>query len=202
MKTYIRKTINGYYIEFPQEIDNVYWSGKIGSTYEDFLDDKWILLSEEQVAFHVNNPSATIEQVLNMDISDSNIRTIDDAKREMINNVENYDKGPSVNSFVINTDDDRIVAWITPDKRTSYKDSIDAAEFMGIDTVTAIFEGKQISIPTQTAKTALIKIQLYADQCFIVTEMHKAAIMALDNIQDVDNYDYTVGYPERLTFVL
>jgi hypothetical protein len=52
MITYIRKNIKGYYIEFPEEIDAQYWEGKIGTTYTDFLDGKWVLLSDEQVAFH------------------------------------------------------------------------------------------------------------------------------------------------------
>jgi hypothetical protein len=45
MKTYIRKSIKGYYIEFPEPIDAQYWDGKIGTTYEDFIGDKWVLLS-------------------------------------------------------------------------------------------------------------------------------------------------------------
>jgi len=49
MITYIRKSIKGYYIEFPDEIDAEYWSGKIGTTYQDFLDGKWVKLSDEQV---------------------------------------------------------------------------------------------------------------------------------------------------------
>lgn len=47
MKTYIRKSIKGFYIQFPEEIDATYWAGKIGETYQDFLDDKWVLLSDE-----------------------------------------------------------------------------------------------------------------------------------------------------------
>ena len=60
MKTYIRKSIKGYYIDFPDEIDSEYWVGKIGSTYEDFRADKWILLSDEQLAFHTEHPNASI----------------------------------------------------------------------------------------------------------------------------------------------
>jgi hypothetical protein len=61
MKTYIRKSIKGYYIEFPEEIDATYWNGKIGTTYEDFENNKWILLSNEQVAFHETHPNASIK---------------------------------------------------------------------------------------------------------------------------------------------
>lgn len=47
MITYIKKSIKGYYIEYPNEIDSNYWKGKIGTTYEDFKNGKWIRLSEE-----------------------------------------------------------------------------------------------------------------------------------------------------------
>lgn len=84
MKTYIKKSIKGYYIEFPEEIDATYWEGKIGSTYEDFKDGKWVLLSDEQLAFHTEHPEASISEVLNMTLPEPHQRTLEDAKREKI----------------------------------------------------------------------------------------------------------------------
>jgi len=49
---------------------------------------------------------------------------------------------------------------------------------------------------------ALAQIQIYADRCYIVTETHKAEVNALEAIDDVDNYDITSGYPEKLTFTI
>jgi hypothetical protein len=46
----------------------------------------------------------------------------------------------------------------------------------------------------------LAQIQLYADQCFLVTKQHEAAVNALDSIESVDNYDITLGYPTKLVF--
>jgi len=66
MITYIRKSIKGYYIEFPEEIDATYWEGKIGSTYKDFEDGKWVPLSDEQLTFHTEHPEASVSQVLSM----------------------------------------------------------------------------------------------------------------------------------------
>ena len=66
MKTYIWKTHKGYYVEFPEEIDEQYWAGQIGTTYEDFLNGKWVLLSDEQVAFHNEHKYASIREVLNI----------------------------------------------------------------------------------------------------------------------------------------
>ena len=47
---------------------------------------------------------------------------------------------------------------------------------------------------------ALAKIQIYANQCYGVTEKHKAAVNALETVEEVEAYDFTAGYPERLTF--
>ena len=57
-----------------------------------------------------------------------------------------------------------------------------------------------ITLSVATAKLMLAQIQLYADQCFIVTKQHKAAVEALDSIEAVDNYDVTAGYPTKLIF--
>ena len=31
-----------------------------------------------------------------------------------------------------------------------------------------------------------------------VTEAHKAAVMAMDSVEDIENYDITQGYPQKL----
>lgn len=68
METYIRKNIPGYFIEFPEEIDSVYWEGKIGTTWQDFEDGKWVHLSSAQVAFYNEHPQATVKEVWDMEI--------------------------------------------------------------------------------------------------------------------------------------
>jgi hypothetical protein len=41
---------------------------------------------------------------------------------------------------------------------------------------------------------------MYAVTCTGVTATHKAAINSLDTVEEVEAYDFTVGYPEKLTF--
>lgn len=200
MKTYIRKNIKGYYIEFPEEIDAQYWEGKIGSTYTDFLDGKWVLLSDEQIAFHKANANATVEEVFNMTHVPAPVRTLEQAKEEKIRQIEEFDNSNAVNKIIIKIGENTINTWFTPEKRADYKASIDAAELLGMETVSPVFSGQSIEIPTATAKTALAQIQIYANRCYNVTENHKAAVNALDTIEAVDSYDYTIGYPEKLTF--
>ena len=201
MKTYIRKSIKGYYIDFPDEIDAQYWEGKIGSTYEDFRDDKWILLSDEQLVFHTEHPYANISQVLSMTLPEPPVRTLEEAKMEKIYQIEEYDRSDSVNSFtVILGENNTIEHWLTPDQRANYKNSVDAAKLVGLDELHPVFDGIQLTLPTQTAEMALAQIQLYADRCYIVTETHKAEVNALETIEAVDNYNIASGYPEKLVF--
>lgn len=202
MKTYIRKSIKGYYIDFPEEIDAQYWAGKIGSTYEDFRNDKWIPLSDEQLAFKEAHPNLSIKNIIEMTEPTPYIRTIDDAKREKINAIGQYDNSQNVNGFEVIFNGNSIIAWLTPAERANYRSSIDAAELVGIDNLSLYIGEMPITLPTATAKLMLAQIQLYADQCFIVTKQHEAAIEALDSIEDIDSYNNTTFYPSRLTFVI
>lgn len=46
----------------------------------------------------------------------------------------------------------------------------------------------------------LKKLEVYAKQTNNVTHQHKAEVMALTSIEDVEAYDVTKGYPEKLVF--
>lgn len=202
MKTYIKKSIKGYYIEFPEEIDATYWEGKIGSTYEDFRDGKWVLLSDEQLAFHTEHPEASVSEVLSMILPEPYQRTLEDAKREKILQIKEYDRSSNVNTFNVTLGENTISHWLTPEQRANYKNSIDAAKLLNIEEVHPVFNGTQLTMSTSMAEMALAQIQIYADRCYIVTETHKSDVNSLENIEDVDNYDITTGYPEKLNFNL
>lgn len=202
MKTYIRKSIKGYYVTFPEEIDSNYWAGQIGSTLDEFYAGKWVLLSDAQVAFHVEYPHASISEVWNMKINEyiEPERTLEQAIQEKIYQIEQYDNSDSVNSFTIVLGDNSMTAWLTPNQRANYKNSVDAAKLVGLEELHPVFNGTQLTLSTETAEMALAQIQLYADRCFIVTETHKSEVQALESIEAVDNYNITSGYPEKLTF--
>lgn len=43
-------------------------------------------------------------------------------------------------------------------------------------------------------------LEVYAAEALNVTELHKVVISGMDNIDDVNNYDITANYPEKLNF--
>jgi hypothetical protein len=219
--TYIRNNIQGVYIEFSEPLDAEYWAGKIGSTYEDYQQGKWVLLSDEQVAFHESHPLASVKEVIEMQLKPLPVRTIEQARQERKQLVERYDNSEAVNSFrvvlsggttenpdgddggtVENPDGNTVSAWFTAAERSNHKNTLDAAELLGMTEIEVPLGSESVTIPLQLAKVALAKIQLYADRCYGVTQGHLANIGALTDIAAVDDYDFTAGYPEQLVFDL
>ena len=196
--TYIKLDIKGRYVTFSTKFNEELYNN-IGETYEDYLNNKWVLLSDEQVAFHEEHPSATVEEVWNMELKPVVERTLADAKREMLMNIENYDNGENVNDFTIN---DMIHAWFTPAERGNYANSINAAKLLGKETLIFAVGENVLQVKTEDAEKMLAAIQLYADECYMVTKQHQMEIESLSTIEDVDNFDYTKGYPEKLNFNL
>lgn len=201
MITYLKRNIRGFYVEFSEPLDPD--SFEFGTTYDDFLSQKWVPLSEEQLQFHIDNPKASVVEVLNMQLTPEYVPTEEElvqrAKSRKLVDLDIYDRGSDVNEFTING---VIKAWFTPDERSNYKNSIDSAKLLGVEQLSLLVSGNLLEVPTDKAAQLLAMIQLYADACYMVTEQHKAAINALDSIDDIESYDYTVGYPEKLNFSL
>lgn len=124
------------------------------------------------------------------------------AKQKKIAELEAYDSSDAVNSFRVNVGNEAVDTWITPEQRSDYKVSIDAAELLGMTEVHPVLNGVPVTLDIQTAKIALAKIQIYANQCYGVTEQHRAAISALTTVSEVTEYDFTTGYPPKLSFGL
>ena len=119
---------------------------------------------------------------------------IDMAKAAKIAEIAAYSDSDAVNSLTFNG----IKTWLTPNIRANYLVSLDAAELLGETDITFVVEGVQASLPIKQVRLLLAKIQRYADACYIVTEGHKRAVRELQTVEEVEAYDYTKGYPEKL----
>lgn len=172
---------------------------KVGETWEDYLKGSYILLSEEQVSFYNDNLNASVEEVFNMKLRSVPERTLEDAKAEMLMKIAMYDNSSNVNSFTINN---VIPAWFTPTERTDHALSIQSAKNLGQETLIFAVGDNVLQVPTNQAELMLSAIQLYANACYMITKQHQITVNQLDSIEEVDNYDYTTGYPEKLNFDL
>lgn len=171
-------------------------SYKVGTTEEEYEEGAYLALSDEQAAFHAEHPEASQLEVWNMRIEIAPIRTPSEARGEKIRQIEMYDCSEAVNSFTVNG----VSAWLTPDVRANYKNSIESAEVLGETNITFVIAGIVATSTLQEARLMLSRIQRYADNCTIVTESHKARVNSLSDVREIDAYDYTAGYPVKEAF--
>ena len=63
-------------------------------------------------------------------------------------------------------------------------------------------KGFSISLPCELLLQTLAALEVYATECYNKTIDHEFVINAFVSIEEVDEYDFHVGYPEVLTFNL
>lgn len=115
-------------------------------------------------------------------------------KSAKINDIETYDQSDDVNQFFLGG----MPMWLDAPTRQQLRISIEAYQAAGAETVTKWFGGQQFTFPTSAWLQMLNALEVYAAEALNVTEAHKAAVMAMDNVEDIENYDITKGYPEKL----
>lgn len=117
------------------------------------------------------------------------------AKASKIAELEAYNKSDAVDSFTINGK----TMWLDHDLRQQLRISLDALSQAGRETVTKWFDGVEYTYPIDVWYYMLGLVEVYASDALNVTEAHKAAINALESIEDVEAYEFT-GYPDKLIF--
>lgn len=121
-------------------------------------------------------------------------RTISNKLKE----IEEYDVSNNVNVFYLG----ETPLWIPRETRVSLQNSTEILLNKNIHTTTLWYEINHFDLPCELLLQLLADLEVYALQCFNQTAMHKATVMQLTSIEDVENYDYTAGYPEKLVFNL
>ena len=117
------------------------------------------------------------------------------AKREILNHIEAYDTSSAVNGFVLNG----AVVWLDKATRVGLMNSTTIAKAMGQATTTLWLGDTKLEVGCDMAIQLLSALEMYALECFNVTAAHKKAVAELTDIGEVLSYDYTKGYPEKLT---
>lgn len=125
-----------------------------------------------------------------------NYLSIETLKEMKLNELVDYDKSGDVNAFTVNGEN----VWFNKDTRSALSTSIGAAELLGEAEISFMISDKAFSIEISKAKQMLAQLQRYADACFLNTEEHRQAISKLIDEVVVINYDFTKGYPTKLTF--
>lgn len=129
-------------------------------------------------------PEPTDEEVFN------------NAKRDLLILIEHYDSSNEVNEFYIQG----MPVWLDKATRAGLKLRFEAEIAIG-KTETALWYGStQFPLPLEMAMQMLYAIEVYASACYDNTQAHLANAEKLETLEEVQNYDYRSGYPEKLNF--
>lgn len=144
-------------------------------THEMLIADGWV---------KVIPPTPTAEELLY------------EAKQSAKLRVGRYDASPAVNEFFIGGES----VWLDKATRAGLKLRIEAEMASGVENTTLWYGNKQYTLPLSHATQMLYAIERYASACYDNTQAHYANIEALTSIEEVEAYDYTTSYPEKLRF--
>ena len=118
------------------------------------------------------------------------------AKTEKVSQIDSYNSSANVNAFTVNG----IPMWLDFDLRARLKNSIDAAEANGKETLTKVYGGHTFTYPILAWRQMFTVVEDYAGDCQNISEQHKADVEAMTTLEEVEAFDITVGYPPHPAF--
>ena len=108
-----------------------------------------------------------------------------------------FDKSECVNSFELLGRS----MWLDKSTRVGLFNSISIEKEAGKTDTVLWYDAIKYIIPVSDALRMLNKIEMYALNCYNVTQSHIAAVRSLQTIEEVENYNFKVGYPAKLKFL-
>lgn len=124
------------------------------------------------------------------------LELLERAKEEKIKAITIYDKSQSVNAFYVGD----MVAWLDRETRLSLMNSTNIQKSVGMEETTLWLENQSYTLPCDMVIGMLTQLELYALECYNVTASHKANVLGLEDVESVNGYDFTTGYPDKLRF--
>lgn len=118
------------------------------------------------------------------------------AKRNAIKAIDTYDVSMDVNSFFLNG----LQVWLDKSTRVGLMNSLNIEKTAGKETSTIWFGNIKLDVNTEAAIQMLSALELYALKCYNKTAEHKVNIENMTSVEDITNYNFTEGYPEKLSF--
>ena len=165
------------------------------------IDGKKVYKTRQQIVISKNGMS-TYNPTEEMILSDGWVEyiapvyeeTIESVRMHKINEIEYYDQSDKINEFYIQN----TPVWLDKNTRAGLKLRFEAEKAMQKELTTLWYNHQEFILPLDSAVQMLYAIEVYASQCYDNTQKHIAEVSKLENKEEIENYDFRVGYPEKL----
>ena len=124
------------------------------------------------------------------------VPTIEDIKANKVADILAYDSSSAVNEFSIGGQP----MWLDKLTRVGLRDRLISESTLGKTETTLWYNSQMFVVDIEKAKHMLILLENYASECYDNTQRHVSEVLKLSTIDEVLAYDYTIGYPDKLTF--
>lgn len=128
--------------------------------------------------------------------------TIEDYRRDKIREIERHDSSSEVNKCYIKTAGNELSYWANKSERSSLKSAVNDCIIMNRNTYRLDLRdlGLSVDIDCNKLLEMLSALEVYAIDCYNKTTDHIFNVNSLTTIEEIENYDYRSGYPEKLIF--
>ena len=118
------------------------------------------------------------------------------ARHKLRNKIQQYDSSSEVNCFYMQD----LPMWLDKSTRAGLMLRFQSEQNAGKVETTLWYNGIMYTLSITDALNMLMALELYASECYDVTQSHIAAINKLQTLEEIEQYDFRVGYPEKLSF--
>nr|DAP46224.1 MAG TPA: protein of unknown function (DUF4376) [Caudoviricetes sp.] len=122
--------------------------------------------------------------------------SIEEIRAQKLNELSLYDSSDTVNLFSI----DNVSRWLSKSTRVGLMNSIAIEKGTGRSETTIWLGDTKFVLSIERAIDMLQQLELYALACFDTTQRHTKAIQQLETKEEIEAYNYYVGYPGNLSF--
>lgn len=152
---------------------------------------------DEEVAEHDKFVSVVKEWLDVIGIYDSSDTTdLERAKAKKLSEIKAYDSSDNVNSVTLNG----VKLWLNAESRARIKMRLESENALGKESTTLWYGEIGFTLNVAQAMQMLYALESYASTCYDVTQRHKNAVAEMSSVDEVNAYDYTTGYPDKLSF--
>lgn len=102
-----------------------------------------------------------------------------------------YDCSEAVNSFKVG---DKLY-WLDKATRVGLMHLANCST----EDIQLVLGDEILTFSPEFVKEFLAKLEVYAGKCYLQTQKHLLAVQGLNTPEEIINYDYTTGYPDKIT---
>lgn len=120
------------------------------------------------------------------------------AKREVLSAISTYDASDCVNTLVVNGQR----GWLDKATRVGLMNGVGVAKACGLERMSLWIDGREYVMDVERLEELLVKVEVYAMECYNVTAGHRRAVDGLTTLEAVLGYDFKAGYPKMVSVVV